>query len=562
MSYAPEKAADGLPGGKVVVPHEHLGLFDKPAGRRDIRYPLAFLAILFAAFLPILTFHDVPLGEIGAFVPVINAILFVAELILATMLFAEASIFHSRALAVLASGFIFIAALILPYVLAFPGAFAPDGLFGDGTNTPAWIMIFRRLGFPAMIICYAVCDARDRSAGAVSKAPRASVLAWISGALLLAAAATALPALRPDLLPPIFSSRSEAIRLNLHVFNASNMALILIAIAMLLRKRRSMLDVWLLVSLAGWLLQSLLNVPLHSRFTIGWYSLQLFILVSNLCVLIALIAETNRLSARLALSTAARSRERHARLMTIDGIAAAISHEIGQPLTAASTNVSAALIWMDRDKPDRDKAIQAMRSSVDAIHLCFEVLRSMRALFSKGAPASTEFTVAHLLRETVSLVTPELDDARISLQLCCPENLPHVRADRVQVQRVLVNLINNAIESMAATASRPRRLTIRAEPAGDGAVLIEVIDTGAGIPPSDLEKIFEPFYTTKETGTGLGLSLCRTIVEEHGGSLWAVAGVERGAAFRLRLPSAASRGRQALTRECFGQESRNEWRSG
>ncbi len=524
------------------MPREYLGLFDKPPGPRDLRYPLALLALLFAAFLLILTIHDLPLGESAAFVPSVNAILFVGELILATMLYAQATVFRSRALNILASGFIFTAALIVPYVLSFPGAFAPDGAFGDGTNTPAWIMIFRRLGFPAMIICYAVYDSRDR-AGAVGQAPRPSVAAGVSVALLLAAAAAALPVLRPDWLPPIFANRSEAIRTNLHVFNASNIALILVAMAMMLRKRRSMLDIWLTVALAGWLFQSLLNLPLHSRFTIGWYSLQLFMLVSNLCVLIALIAESNRLSARLAFSTAARSRERDARLMTVDGIAAAIAHEIGQPLTAASTNVSAAMIWMTRDEPDRDKATEALRDSVEALRLCFDVLRSMRALFARETPAPSDFDVADLLRETVSFVTPELDDANIPLRLVCPRNLPRVRADRVQVQRVLVNLINNAIESMAATPVHTRRLAIRAQSTGDGAVLIEVIDTGVGIPPDDLERIFDPFYTTKEAGTGLGLSLCRTIVEEHSGSLWAVAGVERGAVFRVRLPAVSERGR-------------------
>lgn len=521
-----------------MVPHEYLGLFDKPPGREDLRYPLTLLAIFFAAFLLILTFIDTPLGEVGAFVPAINAIQFAAELILATMLYPQANIFHSRALHILASGFIFIAALIVPYVLTFPGALAPNGLFGDGINTPAWIMIFRRLGFPAMIICYAIYDEIDRADGAVSQAPRASVPVWISGALLLAAASSAIPALRPDFFPPIFSDRTQAVRLNLLVFNVSNIALILAAMTMLIRKRRSMLDIWLLVSLAGWLFQSLLNLPLHARFTVGWYALQIFILVSNLCVLIAMVAEANRLSARLALSTAAQNRERDARLMTIDGMASAISHELGQPLTAASANVSAGLIWMTRDEPDRDKAIEAMRSSLEAIRLCFEVLRNMRVTLARGALASTHFNVAELLRETASLVAPELDNARIPLQLACPENLPDVRGNRIQAQRVLVTLINNAIESMAATATQPHCLTIRAASDEGGAVVIDVIDTGAGIPPSDLAKIFEAFYTTKEMGTGLGLSLCRTIIEEHGGFLWATPGVEQGAVFRLRLPSA------------------------
>ena len=157
-------------------------------------------------------------------------------------------------------------------------------------------------------------------------------------------------------------------------------------------------------------------------------------------------------------------------------------------------------------------------------------------MFAKGPGAATEFSLNDLVRETASLLDRELAGAKVSLELALDETLPPILADRVQIQRVLVNLFTNAIESLGATRGRPRRIAIRSMPMDGQDVLLEVSDTGTGIAPEEMEHIFDPFFTTKATGTGLGLSLCRTIVEEHGGRLWASRGEEHGATFHLQLP--------------------------
>ena len=138
--------------------------------------------------------------------------------------------------------------------------------------------------------------------------------------------------------------------------------------------------------------------------------------------------------------------------------------------------------------------------------------------------------------ETASLLDRELAASKVSLQLSLDEALPPILADRVQMQRVLVNLITNAIESLRAISDRPRRIAIRSALLDGKDVLLQVSDTGAGIAPEDIEHIFDAFFTTKATGTGLGLPLCRTIVEDHGGRLWASQGEPYGAIFHLRLP--------------------------
>ena len=515
---------------------DQLALFDTPPDRQDIRFAIITVVLLCFSLVFVEVVRDVRLREAHAFVPAIDAILILSDLIVATLLYAQASVFRSRALSVLASGYVFAALMLIPHLLTFPGAFAPNGLLGAGTSTTSWTFMFRRAALPIVIILYVLLKHAQDATQPYGERPPAKVAAGLGAAIVLAAAFTALALHGDDLLPALYLNRYDANLTNLIRFNIAYAVVGLIAAAMLYRQRDSLLDMWLLVALAGWLVHLVLILTVRGRFTIGFYYQAIVVVVSSLVVMFALIAEVNRLYARLALATAARDRERDARLMSMDAVAAAIAHEVGQPLAAVTTNAMASLSWLTRPKPDVDKAIKAQRATIDAGQRTFDVIKSIREAFGKRPAIQSEYELDDLVRETATLLDRELANAKISLELALDETLPPIRADRVQMQRVLINLLANAIESLAATRRRPRRIVVRTLPSGSKDVLLEVSDNGVGISPDEIEHIFEAFVTTKATGTGLGLSLCRTIVEEHGGLLWASQGDENGATFHLRLP--------------------------
>ena len=527
------------------MPQEGLGLFDTPADREEVRLGVAAVVVLFAALVLILPVANRQLIAVAPFVPTINSIIFASDLIIATLLYAQASLFGSRALVLLASGYVLTALLLVPYVLSFPGAFGVAGIIGGGLSTTGWLAIFRRMAFPLAVLLYAIFkrDA-DRATGEAGR-PFPQTWVWVFATAALAAFLTLLAIRSDNWLPALFVDRLQANYPNLLVTIWMTIGFTVAAAIVISRDRRSVLDVWLLVALAAWLVQSFLNLSLRARFSVGWYGMFLMSLVSSLSVMLALLVESNRLYARLALANAARARERESRLMTADAVAAAIGHEVGQPLASISLNASVGLSSLTRERPDIGKAVEALREIVDSGQRSFEIIKSVRAIVKRGPEWAIEFSLNDLVRETVAVLDRELAGAKVNLELSLDDGIPPVVANRVQMQQVLVNLVTNAIESLTSTRTN-RRISIRSMPA-DGKVLLEVSDSGAGIRPEEAWQVFEAFHTTKENGTGIGLSLCRTIVEEHGGQIWASPGENGGAVFHVQLPQMSLEQRDLAT---------------
>lgn len=514
---------------------DYLGLFDTPPNRTEIRIGLAIVAQMLIILLATLPVHNLHIGAIPGLIPALDAGMLACDLISAAILYAQAAVFRSRALTLLASGYVVSGLLLIPWALTFPGAFSAGGLLGAKVNTTGWIAVCWRLSVPVAVFFYAWLKHRDATNRPVAERPPARVLEALLISIAIAISVTLLATLGHDLLPSFFIDQSQVIQSRLVTVNMVVIGWTIAAMVRLFRQEKSVLDLWLLVAMSAWLAQSLLNLLLQSRFSLGAYVFLSLTLMSNLVVMLALITESNRLYGRLALSTAARDRERDARLMSMDAVAAAMAHELGQPLAAAKLSASAALGWLTRSKPDVERASRSLRETLDSGERTFDVIKSIRATFATGAKAVSEISLNELARDTVQLMDRELAARKVALQLSLDEALPTVLANRVQVQRVLINLLTNAIESMATIRGRPRRIAIRSSQLDGQNVQLDVSDTGVGISPEKMAQIFEPFFTTKSTGTGLGLSLSRTIIEEHGGRLWVSSGQDYGVTFHVQM---------------------------
>ncbi len=225
------------------------------------------------------------------------------------------------------------------------------------------------------------------------------------------------------------------------------------------------------------------------------------------------------------------------RATTMGELTASLAHEINQPITAAATDARTCLRWLARAQPDIEEARESAARVVNAVTRAADIISRLRQLFKKGAPQTNLLDVSEVIQEMVVLLRSEASRHSVSIRTELSENLPRVVADRVQLQQVLMNLMLNGIEAMQDTASEGQ-LTIRSLMAEHGQLLISVSDTGVGVPREQADQIFNAFFSTKAQGTGMGLSISRSIVESHGGRLWATSNSGRGATFSFTLPSA------------------------
>jgi C4-dicarboxylate-specific signal transduction histidine kinase len=218
-------------------------------------------------------------------------------------------------------------------------------------------------------------------------------------------------------------------------------------------------------------------------------------------------------------------------------LAASIAHEVNQPLAAVVTNANACLRFMNHAVPDLDEARDAIRSIIRDGHRGSEVIERIRALVKKEQPSRTRVDINETVGNMVRLTPFVLHGADLQVELAA--QLPCVSADRVQLQQVLLNLMVNAIDAMKSVSDRPRILRVATKRHDGNTVLVSVQDSGIGIEPEAMEQLFETFYTTKPDGMGMGLSISHSIIESHGGRLWANCNDGPGATFNFTLPAEA-----------------------
>jgi signal transduction histidine kinase len=253
-------------------------------------------------------------------------------------------------------------------------------------------------------------------------------------------------------------------------------------------------------------------------------------------VLLILMKEVTMLYGELLRAVLAQRREREVRLLTGDAVAATVAHEIKQPLSAMIMNASTGLRWLDRATPNIDEAKAALQAIVNNGHRADAVIENIRTLFKRDARTRTSLDVNNLIREALALVRDDLQTHRVAVQTDYNQSLPPIEGNQVQLQQVLVNLITNAIDSMA-TEDGDRVLSLRSKVYDSGSLMVSVEDVGKGVEPSAIDLIFKPQFTTKVHGMGMGLSICRSIIEAHEGRLWVTANLPRGAIFQFTLPA-------------------------
>jgi C4-dicarboxylate-specific signal transduction histidine kinase len=253
-------------------------------------------------------------------------------------------------------------------------------------------------------------------------------------------------------------------------------------------------------------------------------------------VLSVLIIETMVLYARLANALILQRRERAAGLMSVDAATAAFAHEVRQPLTAIAAESGAALNWLKRTPPDLEEIGASLTQIALVTQRASEIISGVRALFKKAPHRRTMIQINQLAQQVLGLVEHDLRAHGVSVSTSFEEDLPSIPADRTQLEQVILNLVNNAVDAMRSGATPTRTLRLVTCRNGTSMLSLSVQDSGPGIAPDDRDRIFDPFFTTKPSGTGLGLSICRSIIEDHGGDLRLTKTDSHGSIFEIALP--------------------------
>jgi signal transduction histidine kinase len=537
-------------------------------GPRELRLCLALIGISAVVLVACVPYVRVPLQPSPAFVAVYNAVSILNDFTTAIILFGQFNILRSRALLLLASGYLFASLISVVQLLTFPGMFAAAGLLGAGSQTALWLCVFWHGGFPLVVILYALFQGSRRE---IVISPRTAIVMAVTaviGAVLACWFAATWGAENARLLPPLLDRTGFTPWQR--VVNLTDIILVLGAFVLLSgRPRHRLLNLWLMVVMGYWLCDITLSSYLNGgRYDLGFYAGRIYGALAASFVLAVLVLENSRLYRRLAIAagrlkqratellranetlqseiaTRKRAEEglrqaqaelaRVSRMTAMGELTSTLAHEVNHPIGAIMMNAETCLRWLSHEVPNVERARTIASMIVKDGTRAAETVARMRRLFDKGAPLRESVDVNDVIREMIVLLRGEAARYAVSIRTELMEDLSQVAADRVQLKQVLMNLMINGIEAMN-DGDGTRELTITSQRAENGQITVSVSDTGVGLPPLPLNQIFNAFFTTKPHGIGIGLSISRSIIEGHGGHLWATNNSSRGANFHLTLP--------------------------
>ena len=501
--------------------------------QKAIAFGVAILLIV--AAVVIAPFASIQLGRIDAFIPVLQTSVCLADVITAALLFSQYSIQPQRALLALASGYMFSGSFAFLQTLAFPGGYSPAGLIGDGLNSPALIFSLWHATFPAGVLVYAL--SKDATGSARPGRPAMTEIAiTVASAFAVIAGLTWIVTTKVEYLPAVYST----VMFQTPLANQMNVGLLLwgsVALGVLLFRRRTILDLWLIVALLAYM-PNLLVAIIGSlvRFTVGWYAGRAFVLVSSCMLLGVLLIETMFLYSRLASAITLQRRERTNRLLSVEAVTGAIAHELRGPLGAIALNASTALSQL-RSTPRELDDMEDILSDVEAdSHRAAAMISSIREMTTKTSHQGAVTSAEDVAQLALRLLRHDLQINEVTVTTEFQGNLPEVQMGGMELQQVLLNLIRNAIDAMSSVRPEARRLWLKTSFDGRSTVLLSVQDSGPGISAEDRERIFNPFFTRKSGGMGLGLAICSTLVANHGGKLRLAKSDGEGSIFELAIP--------------------------
>lgn len=539
------------------------------SGPRELRLCLTLVGLSAVVFVMCIPYVRLPVQPSPAFVAVYNAVSTLNDLTTSIILFGQFSILRSRGLLLLGSGYLFASLMSAIQLLTFPGMFTPAGLLGAGPQTALWLCIFWHGGVPLIVIFYTLSDGSHREIALQPRVAIGTTVIAIIGAVFACWFAATWGAEDGRVLPSLLDA--DGFTPWQRVVNLTDVVLVMVAFILLWkRSQRSLLNVWLMVVMSYWFCDIVLSSYLNGgRYDLGFYAGRIYGALAASIVLAVLLLENSRLYRKLAVA-ANGLRERAAdlavanrtlrneiacrqqaeeelqyaqaelarvsRMSAMGELICSLADEVNQPIGAIMINADTCLRWLSNEVPNIERALAIGKMIAKDGIRASETVARIRQLFEKEDCVREAVDVNGVIREMIALLRGEAARHSVSIHAHLMEDLLQVAGNPVQLKQALMNLMINGIEAMIGSAGR-RELTVTSVRSDDRQIKICVSDTGVGLPALPTSQIFKAFFTTKPNGIGIGLSISRSIVEEHGGRLWATNNASSGASFCLTLPS-------------------------
>ena len=513
------------------------------ASRRETRAALWVVLVSFVFFLAAVPFAQMQLAPVQAFIPIYAAALVTCDLITAVLLFGQFSFLRSRALVVIASGYLFAAVMTALHMVSFPGLFTPTGLLGAGPQSTAWLYIFWHAGFPLVVIAYALLKNEGPDAiGAghlLNRHASVAILCSVAAVLAVASGLTLLATAGHELLPAIIKANGADFQGRMILSVCWVLSLVALA-ALWWRRPHTVLDVWLSVVMCSWLFEIALSAILNvGRYDLGWYTGRVYGLLSATFLLIVLLIENGRHYGRLVHMSEleySTSKAEAANRAKSDFLSS-MSHELRTPLNAILGFAQLMEAGSPAPTPTQKRNLdEILKAGWYLLELVNEIL-DLAQIESAKLPLSLEpISLDEVVRECHAMIDPLAQKRDIRVAFPDFEAAYIVTADRTRVRQVLVNLLSNAIKYNKVGGT----VTLHYASSTAGRIRICVTDTGAGLPPDKLTQLFQPFNrlgkeTGAEEGTGIGLVVSKRLVELMGGEIGVESTVGEGSLFWIEL---------------------------